>query len=77
MVQTPIFGHFEPVCPFGPFLTLVGRLGVSGESKLVDLDGPFEAIFGDFRALLGPFGYTWLEALGMGARFAHRPGMKP
>jgi len=32
------------------------------------LDGPFETIFGSF------FRATWLEVLGMGARFAHSQG---
>ena len=36
---------------------------MGGESKLVSLDGPFETIFGHFRAILGPFGYTWLEEM--------------
>ena len=49
------WAFFDPFWPFG-----CGRRVKTG-----GLDGPFETIFGDF------FRATWLEALGMGARFAH------
>ena len=63
MVQTPIFGHFEPpfVDPFWP--VGCGRGVKTGGSRW-----PFETMFGDF------FRATWLEALGMGARFAYSRG---
>ena len=51
---------------FWAFFDPCWPLGVGGESKLVGLDGPFEAIFGDFRALLGTLGLkpsAWARVL--------------
>ena len=68
MVQTPLFGHFWARLSFWAFVDPFWPVGCGRGVKTGGSRWPFETIFGDF------FRATWLEALGMGARFAHSRG---